>query len=571
MRSLFRLNPAMPVADMVDALWGTAPAPLRRWLDKSDDPVMRAILRARRAGFSLVAGGGEGGASPEARTPLAPLGAGADVDLGARIAQLTDPRSREVRTVAGGGGIPMTGISLDYTETGLLPEHYPFRSVADAQKAMEWINRKVAAGRGREFTGPYYKAVVNVTWMDGSRWRGRFDADGVGTSVPDLFGSVGIGGGITWENTTDKGKVYARDTVFEKVPPFVPPSDAGGEKEATTMMAAFERVRKAGWRPGVIYAVPRHGRADDTFQDEDRWYKLLGLKDARTANIEVLRQGETTPQSSTMGLLYLLELPREKDKQGYPRELHSWPEDSGARRLRDIVSGGAGPENAVIKAVLQTLAPGTAWTVRGSTGTAYGWTDVSGKGGDPARAEAAVKAMGFIGPADQASRERYHLFVPSEALAVARQTAERAKALAAAAETRKVAEPETPPVSAMDWRVGDVLVRQGQYQGPALIDVVRIRSIEPSTRGGAPTFDFEHLALSDTHRRTRVIMVGERGNRKTVEATDFTPKRLEREGGALVRKYLPEVGTARVLLQVAGATIADPRAKYRVPYARAVG
>lgn len=512
-------------------LAGKAPAPLALWMERHGLHLTAVVSKAvRRASFGVIQGGGTAGRAAAEERAEGPSG-----DLAASIQSITDPRSRTVLTAAG-AGIPMTSIVLDYTESGLIPEGTPFRSVKDAEHALNWLNVEVAKTKAPNDKS-YRKTVFSVTWADGSVWRGRFDVDGT-WQTNDLFGEE-HGGGITWENTTRKDKVYARDTVFPNIPPFKP-------GVALAMPSLNERwaaaLARKGLAVGPVYLSPRHMRADDSFQDEDHYLRILDVDANGKARVEEqTRSGQR--YTSNVPIAFLLE--RKID----PQPLPDFPPISGDKRLTSLVDWSH--ENEGIRLALQTLAPGTTWKVTKGRGTSSSWSDVKFLKGDRKAALAAATAMGLdadIFRESGASVSRSTLFVPAAAVPVVKAFGDQKKAEEKAETEAQKASRASRLIYAKDFRPGDLLVRLGMYNGPALIDVVRVTGHD--AKGNVVS---EHVAMSETWQGQRVLSWGKVPDKPLkrahhVEAPDFTPKALQARGGAILRKYMPAEVTGRVIV-----------------------
>ena len=193
----------------------------------------RLRLAQGRSRFQVIAGGGAASAPVIPHAP--PPEAGEEVDLASHISQLLSSDYRKVSrgpsapegTVAMRPTIPITEILFEYTESGYAKENVPLRSVNDAERILNWLNRKALDRMVRRIrlgdvtVGGYSKTVIRVRWADGAEWRPRFDIDGT-WETDDLFGDE-HGGGITWGNTTDKTKTYAHDTELPGIAPWVEP------------------------------------------------------------------------------------------------------------------------------------------------------------------------------------------------------------------------------------------------------------------------------------------------------------------------------------------------------------
>lgn len=336
----------------------------------------------------------------------------------AGISKLLDPSSRLVRTTWE-GGIPLTSITLESSESPLVPEDLALNSVAQAEALINWMNDHT------EKEGGYDKTVIRVEWADGSVWRARFDVDGKWTTS-DLFGQE-HGGGITWENTTDSRKTYSRSGVLfpqtfpeliRKIQEWRRAKDKKQAEKGQSDKAKVEAsLRKVGIEPGVIYRQAAYTDQWDYFNPEryirfrfespnyiSEWVTSTHLEQLHTSYIAPdgrwLESGEGLQALTPTKYRSFSDIP----KRVYVREL--------AKQISGEQYPGAAIPNKIIKTVLQMALPKSAKvTVRASTGTASGWSSISIEG---ASAHEIKYALSLLGLSHQGPTERYYLDIPAD-------------------------------------------------------------------------------------------------------------------------------------------------------------
>lgn len=341
---------------------------------------------------------------------------GDTVDLGAAISALCDPNSGNVRTTWA-AGIALTGVVLEYSESPLVPENLPLPSVDMAVELLNWMNDHT------EKEGGYHKTVIRCEWADGSVWRQRFDVNGK-WHTNDLFGRE-TGGGITWDNSTDKGKFYDRaaklgDQTFSDLILSIQKwrraederRDAEYRVEKAKVSAALSEV---GIQAGVVYHQAAHTDCTDYFHGESYWAVVdMGA----WYECHSMRSGSDISRSYLSADSYWLR-DTEQRTHSTPTEyatLEAVPSRIRVRDLAERISGeqypGAAVQNRIIKSALQASLPrGAKVSVRGNAGTAYGWSDITIEGASSAEIKA---ALDVVGATHQGGNERYHMSIPAD-------------------------------------------------------------------------------------------------------------------------------------------------------------
>lgn len=392
--------------------------------------IAREEKRARRARLTVHRGDRQFAPS---RPGAAPRMSGGS-DLAGHLGQITDPRSREVLTASGTPrAVPMTGLVVEYSEAPYPLDHLPLRSAADALKLLAWLHEQrrkepdLKADPDPSKPRWYWKTVIRATWSDGSSWRARFDIDGRQTAATmrHLFGGDESGGGVTWENTTDKNKIYQYDAVFPAIPEFNPSSLHQARTASLAQQAqqgAQERDKLLAKLPalklGEIYFTEAHRDVSDGPVPAYFWRVSFdpqhGLLLAR------LSPGSDDPQESylTAGSHDVERIADLLSAGAQPTGVQDFaklPRPKPVRALAQEVLGdtGAGPENRVIKATLQAML-GDKYQIRtrSSSGTGYGWSHI-GISPDDARAQEALREIGMR----HGTGERYHAVVPARFMA----------------------------------------------------------------------------------------------------------------------------------------------------------
>lgn len=334
----------------------------------------------------------------------------------AGISKLLDPSSRLVRTTWE-GGIPLTSITLESSESPLVPEELPLNSISQAEALINWMNEHT------EKEGGYDKTVIRVEWADGSVWRARFDVNGKWTTS-DLFGKE-HGGGITWENTTDSRKTYNRSGVLfpqtfseliRKIQVWRRAKDKKQAEKGQSDKAKVEAsLRKLGIEPGVIYHQAAYTDQTDYFHPE-RYVRFrfdapsYVFEWVTSTHLESVQSSYIAPDS------YWLE--RGEDLQALTptkyRAFSDIPKRVYVRDLARQISGekypGAGVENRIIKTALQMILPkGAKISLRSSTGTGSGYSYLDVEGVSAAEKEAAFATLGV-----SSVFQRYYVDLPAD-------------------------------------------------------------------------------------------------------------------------------------------------------------
>jgi hypothetical protein len=338
---------------------------------------------------------------------------GQRTDLAA-IGDFCAPSSRSVRTTWR-AGIALTGITLEYSESPLVPENLPLPSTDVAVELLNWMNEHT------ELEGGYDKTVIRCEWADGSVWRARFDVDGK-WRTDDLFGND-HGGGITWANSTDKGKIYDRAAVLSpqtfadlvlSIQRWRRERDAEIKRQRMAVKAETLRVlTQLGVIPGAVYFREAHTDNTDWFNPARYW--RYTEQDGQLVYEWMQASGGEVHQSFV----------RESDHFAYHNpmafstlteyaDLASVPKRVKLRDLAKELSGeqypGAAVENRIIKTVLQfNLPKSVKVSVRANSGTAYGWSDISIDG---ATKDEKLTALDILGLNHIGGNERYHMDMP---------------------------------------------------------------------------------------------------------------------------------------------------------------
>jgi hypothetical protein len=358
----------------------------------------------------------------------------------AGISALTDPRTRTVKTVMGGGGIPITSIIMDGSTASFVPEKVELASVQDAEDLLNWMveQRTLAEELGMSSPGTYEKTTIRIDYGDGAIWRARFDVNSSMGFVSDLFDPEQAGGGVTWANTTRNRSLYSRDTVLPGVPDWRRAASTWLEESPLSREAQATRrgLLDAGIKNSSVYVLERAFMPDDT--ERPRTYVQVlhvypnGAVKLYTRRADTREVKESRRPWSVHLREFLSGAKPYMITDGYgqyrqEREIAGSPDSTGLGSIADSRTTGL----KAVRAVLQAAIPGVKFYARGGRGTGYSYVDVGVAQGQQLTqkqqvlVQSLMKAMNLRG----GSAKWSSIFIPQHYVALADAAAKGEKGL----------------------------------------------------------------------------------------------------------------------------------------------
>lgn len=177
---------------------------------------------------------------------------------------------------------------------------------------------------------------------------------------------------------------------------------------------ALQELQRLGIQRGKVYHVPETYLPDDSHRPE-RWIRVDSIDPVGRIVITYAGLDQVQKQTAPMAnfrefLSGAVELPG------------GFPATPPAVYLDKLGLDGRTAENKALKAVLQAMAPGVKWSVRGGTGTSWGWTSVRGDPATPGALRATqTLGLGTFSRGSDATTEQHRIKIPAEYVELARR------------------------------------------------------------------------------------------------------------------------------------------------------